>query len=58
MKLEKEQMDRRQFLKTASGNILGMALATTSLETIAKSASSNESPNDLDHYDFIMPRVK
>ncbi len=55
---ESKQMNRRQLLKTASGNIIGVALATTGLETIAKGTDTNKAPDDLDHYDFVMPRVK
>ena len=51
-------MDRRQFLKTASGNILGAACAASGLETIANGIETNVGPDDLDQYDFLMPRVK
>jgi hypothetical protein len=58
MKPEDKQMDRRQFLKTASGNVLGAAFAAASLGTVTKGATSNEGPDDLEKYDFIMPRVR
>lgn len=58
MKPETEQMDRRQFLKTASGNLLGMTAFTAGIQTSAKSVGYDEGPDDLDKYDFVMPRVK
>ena len=58
MKLEEKKMDRRQFLKTTSGNLLSAAFAAGGLETVVNGSSYNESPDDLDTYDFLMPRVK
>jgi hypothetical protein len=57
MKPENIQIGRRQFLKTAGGKMLGAAIAAAGFETVAKGTSSNEGPDDLDHYDFVMPRV-
>ena len=58
MKSENNKIARRQFLKTASGKLLGAALAATSLETVANSISYNEGSDDLDQYDFLIPRVR
>ncbi|NQT01441.1 MAG: DUF4159 domain-containing protein [Planctomycetes bacterium] len=51
-------INRRQFLKTAGGTIVGAALATGSPALIAEQTYSPEYPDDLDRYDFLMPRVK
>ena len=58
MQSENKKINRRQFLKTASGNILGAAFAAAGIETVTKGSISNEGPGDLDKYDFLMPRVK
>jgi len=46
-------MNRRQFLKT-----LGAACATASLEAAVEKPANEELPEDLDIYDFVLPRVK
>jgi len=51
-------MDRRQFLKTACGKALGATVATAAIGKTATGMDINEGPDDLDHYDFVMPRVK
>ena len=58
MRPESEQMDRRQFLKTAGRNMLSAAFASAGLDIITKGASPTGDLDDLDKYDFIMPRVK
>ena len=58
MKQEQEQINRRQFLRTAGGTVLSTALAAAGLHTTTEGATSDEGPGDLDKYDFLMPRVK
>jgi len=53
-----EKLDRREFLKTASRTIAGAALAAGGLGSIVRGAPYGENSDDLDKYDFIMPRVK
>lgn len=56
------QFGRRQFLKMAGGTVAGTALAAvglgfwTSRPVYARAASPSD--DDLDRYDFLMPRVK
>ena len=52
------RINRRQFLKTAGGTIVGAALAGSGPALIAEQTYSSEYPDDLDRYDFLMPRVK
>jgi hypothetical protein len=58
MKQQQEQINRRQFLRTAGGAALGIIFTATGLHTTAKGEISDEGPDDLDKYDFLMPRVK
>jgi hypothetical protein len=58
MKQEHGQMNRRQFLKTAGRTVVGAALATNGLDSAFGGINSGEGPDDLDKYDFLMPRVK
>jgi len=58
VKQEHGQMNRRQFLKTAGGTIAGAALATGGSALIAERTAHAEYSDDLDQYDFLMPRVK
>ena len=58
MNREQEKINRRQFLKTAGGVMLGAALAPAALASAAEDSDSDKRPNDLDIYDFVMPRVK
>jgi hypothetical protein len=51
-------INRRQFLKKASGVILGASLTSGGSALTAKQAYPSEFPDDLDRYDFVMPRVK
>ena len=51
-------MNRRQFLKTTGGTIVGAVLGAQAPALIAQQAYSQEYPDDLDRYDFLMPRVK
>jgi len=51
-------INRRQFLKTAGGTIVGAALAAGGSALIAEQTYPPEYPDDLDRYDFVMPRVK
>ena len=52
------RINRRQFLKAAGGAIAGAALASGGPALIAEQTYSPQYPDDLDHYDFLMPRVK
>ncbi len=58
MNQDQGQINRRQFLKTAGGTIVGAALAASGPALIAEQTYSSEYPDDLDRYDFLMPRVK
>lgn len=58
MKQEQGQMNRRGFLRASCGTVVGAALATVGLDSTAKAVSSGKEPDDLDKYDFLMPRVK
>lgn len=51
-------MDRREFLKTVGKTIAGAALTAGSLGSIGKGAYYSTDSDDLDKYDFIMPRIK
>jgi hypothetical protein len=51
-------MNRRQFLKTAGRATLAAASATTGLAEAVEDSASNEAPQDLDMYDFVLARVK
>jgi len=51
-------MNRREFLKTAGRTVVGATLAVGGLGSIAERPVYGESPEDLDKYDFLMPRVK
>jgi hypothetical protein len=52
------KLDRREFLKTAGRTIAGAALATGGFGSIVEAVSYGEDSDDLDKYDFILPRVK
>jgi hypothetical protein len=58
MKQEHGQMNRREFLKTAGGTAVGVALATGGLDSALGGINPDEGADDLDKYDFLMPRVK
>ena len=58
MNEEQGQMDRRQFLKTAGGAVLGTACTAAGLASGVEESDSEKGPDDLDMYDFLMPRVK
>jgi len=58
MNEKREKLDRRAFLKTTVRTTAGAALAAGGLGAIAQQAAYGESRDDLDKYDFIMPRVK
>ena len=58
MKREHSEMNRREFLKTAGRTVVGATLAAGGLGSIAERPVYGESPEDLDKYDFLMPRVK
>ena len=51
-------INRRQFLKKTGGMIIGVSLAAEGSALIAEQAYPTEYPDDLDRYDFLMPRVK
>jgi hypothetical protein len=54
MKQRQQKINRRQFLK-ASG---GIVLTAAGLGSAHGAESSDRGPDDLDMYDFLMPRVK
>jgi hypothetical protein len=58
MRSQDKQIDRRQLLKAAGRNMLGAAFAAAGFKTMAKGATPDAGPDDLDKYDFLMPRVK
>jgi hypothetical protein len=58
MKQKQEQMNRRNFIATAGKAVLVTVFTTNTLKTTAKAEMSDERPDDLDKYDFLMPRVK
>ncbi len=58
MNEEQRQMNRRQFLKTAGGAVLGTACTAAGLASAVEGSDSEKGPDDLDMYDFLMPRVK
>ncbi|MEA3224527.1 MAG: DUF4159 domain-containing protein [Planctomycetota bacterium] len=58
MKEQYEQMNRRQFLKRSGGKTVGAALTATAFGSTIEAAEADNGPDDLDKYDFLMPRVK
>ncbi len=58
MKEQYEQMNRRQFLKSAGGRTVGAALVASGLGSTIRAGAPDNGPDDLDKYDFLMPRVK
>ena len=62
MKDRHEHMNRRQFLKRSGSAIAGAALAATQVssatEGVGRDGYPDSGPDDLDKYDFLMPRVK
>jgi hypothetical protein len=58
MSRKAEQLDRREFLRTAGRTIAGAALAAGGFGSVVRGAPYGEDLDDLDKYDFIMPRVK
>jgi len=53
-----EKISRRQLLKKAGGQAVGAALAATRLCSTIQAGEPDNGPDDLDKYDFLMPRVK
>jgi len=51
-------MNRRQFLKTAGRVTLGTVCTTAGLALAVEESDSDKGPDDLDMYDFLLPRVK
>ncbi|MBN1806355.1 MAG: DUF4159 domain-containing protein [Sedimentisphaerales bacterium] len=51
-------INRRQFLKRAGRAIVGVSLTSGCSALIAKQAYPSRYPDDLDRYDFVMPRVR
>jgi hypothetical protein len=58
MSKKKTKLDRREFLKTAGRTIVSATLAAGGLGSIVRGSPYGEDLDDLDKYDFIMPRVK
>ena len=53
-----EKISRRQLLKKAGGEAGGAALAATGFGSTIQAGEPDNGPDDLDKYDFLMPRVK
>jgi len=58
MNKKEAKLDRREFLKTAGKTIAGAALGATCLASAIQAVPYETDSDDLDKYDFIMPRVK
>ena len=62
MKNQCENINRRQFLKNSCSKIAGVTLAAAGIGSASNGVSPDgypdNGPEDLDKYDFIMPRVK
>jgi len=58
MSKEEKNIDRRIFLKTAGRAAAGAALAAGGLGSITGQTAYGKNSDDLDRYDFLMPRVK
>lgn len=62
MKNQYEHINRRQFLKKSGGTIVGAALTAAGVNSVVSGVGSEgypySGPDDLDKYDFLMPRVK
>lgn len=62
MKNRLEHMNRRQFLKRSGGTIAGAALTTagvgSAVGNLGPDGYPDNGPDDLDKYDFLMPRVR
>lgn len=58
MTSKKEQINRRDFLKTTARTIAGAAMAAQGFVSVTGRAASSENLDDFDRYDFLMPRVK
>jgi hypothetical protein len=52
------QMNRREFFMTAGRTVVGAGLVVGGFSPSIEGATSEEGPDDLDKYDFLMPRVK
>jgi len=58
MNKKQGNLNRREFLKTAGRTIAGAALETVGLVSIIEATPYGTDSDDLDRYDFIIPRVK
>lgn len=58
MKQEFRDMNRRQFLSTVSKRVIGAAVAAGGPTAIMERIVLGDYHDDLDEYDFVMPRVK
>ncbi len=58
MSKRNRQINRRQFLKDAGATIAGAAAAALALDAPCPAANVTDAQEDLDLYDFLMPRVK
>jgi hypothetical protein len=52
------QINRRQFLITAGVAAFGTACTADGFASTVKGSTTNKGPEDLDIYDFVIPRVK
>jgi len=53
-----EKINRRQLLKKAGAEAVGSALVATGLCSTIQAGEPDNGPDDLDKYDFLMPRIK
>ena len=58
MSEQEREMHRREFLRRGGRIAAGAALAAGGLDAISKQTAQGGVDDDLDRYDFIMPRVK
>jgi len=58
MNKEQEKMNRRQFLDTAGRAMFGTLITSAGLTLAVEESNSGEGPEDLDIYDFVLPRIK
>jgi len=62
MTAKQEKLDRRSFLKTTGKTFIAASLTTGGLASLslqnAGAAQGRSSSDDIEKYDFLMPRVK
>jgi len=58
MNKEQKKMNRRQFLDTTKRAMFGALITSAGLAPAVEESNSVEGPEDLDIYDFVLPRVR